>query len=167
MRLFRWIPTLLLALVTTACSEMPTSPETDGDLVPADGAVVIRFPFGNPAFPSPCTGETVNVTGEGKVVFQAFTNDTGTHLSGHISIKATAVGNTTGTVYQQKFNSNFTTQAADNGATVLFSDVLRFRSISRGAADNQIDMAHLVVVLNANGTITAEIDQPRETTCVG
>jgi hypothetical protein len=182
---------LLPAITTVAtalligCSDQPTSPEygVDATATPISAApaaarkVVLHFPLEGPfplAFTSPCTGESVEGTGEivGQVnVVGELVDENlilGLHITEHGTVRGTVTDQSTGTTYtfHNSYHSGFNTPSgpAPNFNTT-FSGTLVARPIT-GEGGALLIHVTIHTTVNANGveSTTVEADEFR---CLG
>ena len=108
---------------------------------------------------SECTEEEIYITGEAHIVY-AVTEDGagGYHVKMHENVKATGVGDVTGDKYQlnEVFNEEF--NAAADSIPYEATYVVNYGLIGQGKDNNLKGHILMHVTVNANGEVTAEIE---------
>lgn len=157
-----------LALFVVACADATTAPRT----LPSDGpnlaAVVVtqndQIPFALVAF-VPCAnggvGENVSVQGTLHVTSHLTVSNSGRgSVKAHFQPQgATGTGLTTGDVYrstgvtQDRLNVDL-----NDGLPVTTTAVNNFRLIGPGPNNNLLVHSNVHLTVNANGTVTATVD---------
>ncbi|SMD43329.1 hypothetical protein SAMN00777080_1919 [Aquiflexum balticum DSM 16537] len=104
-------------------------------------------------------GELVDIEGEFHVVTNSVTSNSGNTTSKyHINLKGTGVGQTSGAIYQVNETINETSNSA-KGFNVTFNR--SFSLIGQGKAPNFKGNITYHITINANGELTAEVDNFR------
>lgn len=168
---------LVLALLAAACSSDPVAPEARDGL---EGAAVVQnifFPAGG-TFYNVCTDEFVGFAeGSGfHVVFRVTENANGFHLGFHqngVNLHGPGFendggtpGDPTGTRYHGMLSINETWNASPpfpETYTFLFRTVVN----ATGNLPNRVQYQKFHVTVNAQGEVTALLDEPFKTECRG
>jgi hypothetical protein len=118
---------------------------------------VVRFPYNFPQF-NGCTGEDVQITGEVQTVSHTTTDATGAfQIAVEFHFEGTAVGKTSGNRYLFVFSNQTVFYSGGPNPTELTVQN-RSRFLSLGPAPNEIVNSLFHFTVNANGVVTAFVD---------
>ena len=129
-------------------------------LVPAFGEIQIndKVPLTMSVF-IPCAGETVVLTGELHTVMSITENENGIHVRSHFQpMGVSGVGPISGNKYQATGVTRQDMNTASDGFPVTQTFVNNFRIIGQGPGNNYLVHAVFHVTVNANGEVTAQVD---------
>jgi hypothetical protein len=145
-----------LALLATVALGLALAGVAQGDGKP----LIVAEPF-EEVFPSPCTGETVILTGEVLVIVHQTDDGAGGFHEKFTLIPRgiTAIG-ASGTQYRAvgAHSDAFNTGP---GRATTFTLSVTFNVISKGGTDNLVSTATVHFTVNANGDPTAEVVEIR------
>lgn len=155
-------------VLAAACSDTPVSPETGRTLQPNFAAttsttsVQIPINFILPAGFAGCTEEPIQFTGTLHIVMHFTTSASGRSLS-HLSfndLNFAGVGLETGAKYRRT-GATTQTEQVDGPLPIVVTITDAFNFIGQGSAPNLLIHTTFHVTVNANGEVTAEIDDFR------
>ena len=169
------LPSVSIALVAffiaSACGGSPAGPEADAVSDPQLSATVttfiheVRVPFSNSQFWA-CSNEVVDFDGWFNVtVRETISNSGNTTFRVHVISHVEGVGQTTGDEYVSNETTNLTLHSGDVGSVITLQ--FRINRISKGSSPNSFGWITLHLTFNANGELTAIVDEAEFDVCRG
>ena len=109
---------------------------------------------------NPCTDEWVEITGRVHYVYSVVYHETGDMtFTEHMNAHVTGVGMTTGARYVFPSVGNEHSTAAFDYAPYVYTKVYRYQAITPGHGNNDVYWQLMHFTVNADGTVTSEVDQ--------
>jgi hypothetical protein len=148
--------TLAIGLLTAAPVRAQAQTFTDNVKEPIALAVFVECANGG-------AGELVELTGTLHVLFHVTVDaQGGVHVKSHFQPQGIrGVGSTTGDKYQATGVTQDHFNAGSDGLPVTFTFINNFRIIGKGPGNNFLVHETFHVTINANGQVTAEVDNFR------
>ncbi len=142
-----------LILIMLAAAVVPASaavePEGDNYWIEFSGGTL-----------NPCTDEWVELRGYLHFVYTLVEHENGAGtVQGHMNGHATGVGESSGMPYQAIVAANDHTRWDFDYAPDTYTSVIRSRVVTPGAKNNDVFWQRLHTTINANGTLTVDIDE--------
>lgn len=107
-----------------------------------------------------CTDEWVEYSGFVHYVFSTVVRETGAgYTKGHMNAHVAGTGMTTGAQYLILENGNEQFAWDFDSMPSTYTNIFRARAVTPGPGNNDVFWQRLHITVNADGTVTAEIDE--------
>lgn len=156
---------LLALVIGTAVLTVPGRASV-GSMMGAEGeTIILRSPFNSVVF-NPCTGESVEISGESQTIVHTTQDENGgTHFNVHLLTIGHGMGLTSGTRYTINESSNY--HINQQGCALDESLTEHVLVNSQGAADNFYIKFVLHLTIDANCQVRSTVDNATFFDCRG